>query len=243
MCIDNTKLSEYNVGNGTLCRVRNIKLKDNAPPHAVQWKNWDGKKVYCTSARFVEYVELERFPESDKIVLMKSRIDEYKSTLSDNWEDDDTIVAELSKMQDEFDILDKARCFKLSPTKTTAVVKVSLCDDVDELTTVKGVNVTQIPINCNDATTGHKLQGMSKDKLIVVNWSYAANWIYVVLSRVRTLNGLYLLKPLPDDCLDAFQVPNDLVAFEQRMRGLESRVLEARRKNMAEIEKSRVDRG
>lgn len=35
--------------------------------------------------------------------------------------------------------------------------------------------------------------------------------------------------------LDAFQVPNDLVAFEQRMRGLESRVLEARRKNMAEL--------
>lgn len=84
-------------------------------------------------------------------------------------------------------VLALARCFKLSPTKTTAVVKVSLCDDVDELlTTIKGVNATQIPINCNDATTGHKLQGMSKDKLIVVNWSYAANWIYVVLSRVCT---------------------------------------------------------
>ena len=57
-----------------------------------------------------------------------------------------------------------------------------------------------------------------------------------------TVSGAYLewtvlIKPLPDDCLDAFQVPNDLVAFEQRMRGLESRVLEARRKNMAELKK------
>ena len=49
----------------------------------------------------------------------------------------------------------------------------------------------------NDATTGHKLQGMSKDKLIVVSWSFIANWIYVVLSRERTLKGLFFLKPTP----------------------------------------------
>ena len=49
----------------------------------------------------------------------------------------------------------------------------------------------------NIATTGHKLQGISKDNEIVVNWFYGVkNWVYVVLSRVRTLSGLYLFKPL-----------------------------------------------
>ena len=43
----------------------------------------------------------------------------------------------------------------------------------------------------NIATTGHQLQGMSKDQLIVSSWNYSSkNWIYVVLSRVRTLSGL-----------------------------------------------------
>ena len=61
----------------------------------------------------------------------------------------------------------KSQCFKLSPTKSTAYVHVTLDDAVSEQTVLKGVSMTQLPINMNDATTGHKLQGMSKDKLIV----------------------------------------------------------------------------
>ena len=80
------------------------------------------------------------------------------------------------------------------------------------------------------------MQGMSKDKLIITSWSFIPNWIYVVLSRVRTLKGLYLLKPLPKNCLEKFQVPRDLKAFEQRMRDLERLVIEARQRNMEELE-------
>jgi hypothetical protein len=60
----------------------------------------------------------------------------------------------------------------------------------------------QIPANSNDAATGHKLQGMSKDLLIVSSWPTGGlaamfkNREYVVLSRVRTLSGLYLVKPI-----------------------------------------------
>eukprot|EP00985_Skeletonema_marinoi_P020429 scaffold12160_cov75-Skeletonema_marinoi.AAC.1 len=51
--------------------------------------------------------------------------------------------------------------------------------------------IAQIPVNSNIATTGHKLQGMSKNTLIVNNWDYkCANWVCVVLSRVRTRKGL-----------------------------------------------------
>ncbi len=63
----------------------------------------------------------------------------------------------------------------------------------------------QISANRNDATTGHKLQGMSKDVIIVSSWptgSLAAMfkyWEYVIISRVRTLSGLYLVNPIDMD--------------------------------------------
>ena len=35
------------------------------------------------------------------------------------------------------------------------------------------------------------------DYVIIVNWFYSVkNWFYVVLSKVRTLSGLFLFKPL-----------------------------------------------
>ncbi len=64
-----------------------------------------------------------------------------------------------------------------------------------------------IPANINDATTGHKLQGMSKDVIVVSSWPTGGlatmfkNWEYVVLSRVRTLSGLYLVEPINMDKL------------------------------------------
>jgi hypothetical protein len=58
------------------------------------------------------------------------------------------------------------------------------------------------PANTNNGTTGHKLQGMSKDVIIVASWPTASmfrNWEYVVLSRIQTLSGLYLVKPIDID--------------------------------------------
>jgi hypothetical protein len=57
----------------------------------------------------------------------------------------------------------------------------------------------QIPANSNDATMGHKLQGTSKDVIVITSWptgglaAMLKNWEYVVLSQVRTLSGLYLV--------------------------------------------------
>ena len=65
---------------------------------------------------------------------------------------------------------------------------------------VKGIHMTQFGINDNIATTVHKLQGVSLDNLIIHSWNYAIkNWVYVVLSRVKTLKGLVLCKPLDID--------------------------------------------
>ena len=51
----------------------------------------------------------------------------------------------------------------------------------------------QFPINSNIATTGHKLQGMSKDLMVVTEWGSFPNWVYVVLSPVRTNLGLFIV--------------------------------------------------
>ena len=67
----------------------------------------------------------------------------------------------------------------------------------------------QIPVLINNATTGHKLQGSGVDKLFVHNWSYVTNWAYVMLSRVKTIQGLFLRKPLSED-LSKYAMPEKL---------------------------------
>ena len=67
------------------------------------------------------------------------------------------------------------------------------------------VSMTPFPVNLNNATTGHKLQGMSLDALIVPSLlskklsALFKNWEYVALSRVITLSELYLLGKIDED--------------------------------------------
>jgi hypothetical protein len=84
--------------------------------------------------------------------------------------------------------------------------------------------MTQFGVNNNIATTGHKLQGLSKDALIVASWGYNfENWVYVVLSRVRTLDGLYLLQRLDEE--KVFKCDESLFKEEERLEKLEEEVL------------------
>ena len=80
-----------------------------------------------------------------------------------------------------------------------------------------GMKATQFPIVINNATTGHKLQGSSVDQLFVHEWQYTTNWAYVVLSRVRTLKGLYMRKALNRN-LSKYKVPEKLTKMLDRMR-------------------------
>lgn len=70
--------------------------------------------------------------------------------------------------------------------------------------------MTQFSVNLNDETTGHKLQGMSKDNLIKPVFpnnrleKLFKNWEYVVLSCVRSRHGLYVLKKIDMD--ESFEV-------------------------------------
>jgi hypothetical protein len=60
------------------------------------------------------------------------------------------------------------RKFKLYPE--TFSTKVSVKEYDTSITTNYQCKMKQIPANINDATTGHKLQGMPKDVIIVASW-------------------------------------------------------------------------
>ena len=60
-------------------------------------------------------------------------------------------------------------------------------------------------------------QGVTADKLVVSSWNYSLkNGVYVVLSRVKRLSGLFLCKPLDKD--KDFKVDEDLIAFEEMLK-------------------------
>ena len=58
------------------------------------------------------------------------------------------------------------------------------------------MKLLQFPVNLAMARTTHKLQGKSLDGVVVAEWSYESNWAYVVLSRVRSIDGLFLRRKL-----------------------------------------------
>ena len=74
----------------------------------------------------------------------------------------------------------------------------------------------QLPIISNSATTGHKLQGKTVKHLFIGKWHYGTNWPYVVLSRVTTLNGLFLLHKLDQD-ITKYAVPEKLKTLLRRL--------------------------
>ena len=78
----------------------------------------------------------------------------------------------------------------------------------DDHETLK-IKATQLPVISNHATTGHKLERTSMDELFIHSWSYTTNWPYIVLSRLRTSEGLFVRKRL-DANLSKYEVPQML---------------------------------
>ena len=82
----------------------------------------------------------------------------------------------------------------------------------------------QIPANINDASTGHKLQGMLKDVIIVTSWPTGfKNWEYIVLSHARTLSGPYQVEPI--DMNKSFKPSNEHKRYIEFARLQESNLL------------------
>ena len=103
-----------------------------------------------------------------------------------------------------FSIKTKSHSFKARVLKPRSL---SVTQDDRETLSMKA---SQIPTVINNATTGHKLQGSGVETLFVHSWSYVTNWVYVMLSRVKTRNGLFARHKLSKD-LTKYQMPTLLI--------------------------------
>ncbi len=122
-----------------------------------------------------------------------------------------------------------SRRFKLEPEQFSPEVSVKHHHASSKKVTFQ-CKMKQIPANSNDATTSHKLQGMSKDAIIVSSWPTGGlaamfkNWEYVVLSCAQILSGLYLVKPKDMD--KSFQPSPQLTSYMDKIRKFEKEMLE-----------------
>ena len=88
---------------------------------------------------------------------------------------------------------------------------------------MKGYHIIQFPINLSLAITGHKLQGMTMEMMILSEINLKQNWLYVMLSRLTSLQGLYLTRPLTRDMFKP--ISNNLRRELEWLRGLEVQLL------------------
>lgn len=144
-----------------------------------------------------------------------------------------TVVHEVDDIcPREFDVKVKSFSFR---------AKIRIHDE-DRKTWMKG---NQFPIISNGVTTGHKLQGCTLLMLAIFEYFYGQNWIYVILSRVRTMKGLYLAEPLDYD-LSKYKMSrhmkNMIEKFEQRI-GLSIPTAEEYSHYVALDRANRQDRG
>eukprot|EP00563_Minutocellus_polymorphus_P014805 CAMPEP_0181047948 /NCGR_PEP_ID=MMETSP1070-20121207/15159_1 /TAXON_ID=265543 /ORGANISM="Minutocellus polymorphus, Strain NH13" /LENGTH=189 /DNA_ID=CAMNT_0023126669 /DNA_START=2011 /DNA_END=2577 /DNA_ORIENTATION=- len=132
-----------------------------------------------------------------------------------NVDDVEYITCELTNQ------LKEKSLFNLKSETDTVVITLQL---YGKLHSISGIKVTQFGVNCNTATTGHKLQGTSKDKVIVGSWNYTfPNWTHVVLSRVQTLSGLFLCEKL--DVTKPFPGLPEVMFEERRLEDVETEML------------------
>ena len=125
------------------------------------------------------------------------------------------------------------RLFECEPKKWTFTARVEM-DDAPETLKMKG---QQFPIISNTCTTGHKLQGCSVENLLVNDWHYGSNWAYVVLSRVKTLQGLFLREELSDD-LEKYNKPPEMKEMLKRFSESKIAVKYLDDEEYAELEKT-----
>jgi len=91
--------------------------------------------------------------------------------------------------------------------------------------------LTQFPLVPSAALTVHKVQGQSLSRVIVGKWrdpkmvAQNAMSAYVMLSRVRTLNGLYITQPLTRADCDHFVPSLEIVAELERLDALQTPAL------------------
>ena len=80
----------------------------------------------------------------------------------------------------------------------------------------RAMKMTTFPVNVANARTIHKLQGRTIENIVISSWDYKGNWVYVALSRVTRLKGLFLRNPINGAKVKGMDP--DLRLFMEKMR-------------------------
>ena len=210
-------------GNGTTCRLVSVKIKPNATTHRI--KKYHEREVWTVNAKDVEFIECELNDNRDNL----NQLEQNLELLQNQQGPSDQIHKLLQQIQSE----KRKRTFRIEAKTGEAEIK---CRP-NRFTKVESefkAQVTQFPINLAKAVTGHKLQGRTMDTVVVTSWPKIAtmkNWEYTVLSRVKTINGLYLFEEL--DLEKSYAATEQLKLFLKRMREKEEALIINRESNMA----------
>ena len=214
-----------------------MKLKECPTSH--RWKNYYNRKVWTVRASDVEWIELEHYPKGAKITYIEDAIEAVQSTLAKetlSHQKRQQFNQNLHRLRETLRAESLRHRFRLESEEWQTIVKVK----PHPLAVAKAefrCKMNQFPVNCNDATTGHKLQGMSKDVIIITSWPSGGlfkNWEYVVLSRVRTRDGLYLFEPI--DMTKSFKPSEELALFFKRAKQKQKAFLKQRTKAIGELQ-------
>lgn len=97
-------------------------------------------------------------------------------------------------------------------------------------------NHTQLPLKLAYCVTMHKTQGQTYDKAIVTPSSFACGQLYVALSRVRSINGLFLTQPITEQDIKSNKMVCDF--YETFNYDVSDKIIEKRKK----LDKAAADR-
>ena len=152
--------------------------------------------MWTVCASDVEWVEFKHYPKTQTISNLESLLKQKKQEQLNN--PTDIRVTKIEEIESKLNREVNLQKFKLPP---------------------KFFGKCKVHVSPNDFVSEHKLQGLTKDQLIIYSWNKTTSWIYVVLSRVRTIGGLFLVKPLK---LSDIKPPSrDYLAFIGRMKTLQ----------------------
>jgi hypothetical protein len=167
--------------------VRNIDGAERTPLAVTQSHRFDD--VEAANARFMGVLfEASKDKLAGVPILRVESCHAFTAMGTAGDDSEEAIVTELKCLHH----------FVLERKGVSILALVVLLNAVDYGDSTLDVNlkVNVFPVLVNHAMTGHKLQGKTKQNLIVSSWSYSRNWPYVAISRVRTHRGLFLREPL-----------------------------------------------
>ena len=138
----------------------------------------------------------------DNVTMGSINIDDYYV----NCVEADDVEYMVLELQEHIKLNESGEFIKVKPRNTNqlvAEIPIPHAGAPQDHRTVRSKNTrikfVQFPINISNARTVHKLQGRTIENLMIASFDYRDNWIYVALSRVTTLKGLFLMKQLVFD--------------------------------------------